>query len=334
MKLIITIDTEEDNWGHYCSTGQTLTNIDRIPQLQSLFDTYNIKPTYLITYPVATDDKSIKLFVEIEKSGRCEIGTHCHPWNTPPFDEELNERNSMLCNLHPDLQYDKIHHLHNTIITNLGVEPTSFRSGRWGYNQGVAESLLKLGYKVDSSITSYIDWRDYHGSDFSDVSPRPFRFSCKNIFKETTDGDLIEMPATIGYLQKNFETRNLWMKKLKKEPFKYLRIIGILHKMHLLNKVWLSPEMSDSKQMIKLAKCLMKRDHKVINMFFHSTTLKAGLTHFVKTKNDELEFIRRIRDFLAFAKDSGIESIKLSETANLLPFNSSLEKSCYLNLDS
>ncbi len=236
MKLIITIDTEEDNWGHYCSTGQTLTNIDRIPQLQSLFDTYNIKPTYLITYPVATDDKSIKLFVEIEKSGRCEIGTHCHPWNTPPFDEELNERNSMLCNLHPDLQYDKIHHLHNTIITNLGVEPTSFRSGRWGYNQGVAESLLKLGYKVDSSITSYTDWRDYHGSDFSDVSPRPFRFSCKDSFRETTDGQFNRNAGNSRLPSEELRDPEFIDEKTQKGTVQPVQIIGILQKCIFLTK--------------------------------------------------------------------------------------------------
>ena len=318
MNLVITIDTEEDNWGDFSSAGQTLENIERIPRLQALFDAYNVKPTYLITYPVATDDKSIELFMEMEESGRCEIGSHCHPWNTPPFGEELNEKNSMLCNLNVDLQYQKMSCLHDTIVKNLDVQPISFRSGRWGYNQGVAENLLKLGYKVDTSITSYTDWRDYHGPDFSDISPRPFRFSCKDIFKETIDGHLIEIPATIGFLQKNFETRNLLMKKLSKRPLNRFRIIGILHKMNLLNKVWLSPEMSDSKQMIKLTECLMKKDYEVINMFFHSTTLKSGLNQFVKTESDEKQFIQRVKEFLVFAKDNGVESIKLSETVNLL----------------
>jgi hypothetical protein len=315
MKLVITIDTEEDNWGHFSSTGHTLKNIDRIPYLQGLFDAFNVKPTYLITYPVAVNDKCIDILGGIEKSGRCEIGTHCHPWNTPPFEEELNEKNSMLCNLSADLQYKKMSFLHNTIMTNLDVRPVSFRSGRWGYNRGVAENLLKLGYKVDTSITSYTDWVDCHGPDFSDVSPRPFRFSCKDI---STNGHLIEIPATIGFLQKNFETRNLLMKKLGKRPLNRLGIIGILHKLRLLNKVWMTPELSDSRQMIKLAQCLMKKDYEVINMFFHTTTLKAGLNQFVKTESDEKIFMQRLKDFLGFARDQGIESIKLSETVNLL----------------
>ncbi len=325
MKLVITIDTEEDNWGDFCATGQTFNNIDRIQRLQELFDTYNVTPTYLITYPVATHEKSINLFMEIEKSGRCEIGAHCHPWNTPPLGEVLNEKNSMLYNLPRDMQYQKMRYLHNTIITNMGVHPVSFRSGRWGYDEGVAENLLKLGYKVDSSITSYTDWGDYHGPDFSAISPRPFRFSSKDSSREINDGQLIEIPATVGFLQKNCKTRNLLMKKLSKRPFSRFKLIGILQRMNLLNKIWLSPEMSDGNEMIKLAKCLMKKDYEVINMFFHSTTLKAGLNQFVRTISDEHEFIRRIKSLLCFAKDSGIESIKLSETVNLLSIESSLQ---------
>jgi hypothetical protein len=317
MKLVITIDTEEDNWGQFASTGQTLENIERIPYLQEMFDTYNVRPTYLITYPVAIDNKCIALLGTIEKSARCEIGMHCHPWNTPPFEEALSARNSMLSNLPHDLQHKKMNFLHNIIIKNFGIKPVSFRSGRWGYNQSVAENLIKLGYKVDTSITSYVDWQQYYGPDFSDVSPQPFRFSHENIFEKASDGRLLEVPATVAYLQQNFARCNALSKFLSRKLVCRLRFIGILDKLHLLNKVWLSPEMSDSKTMIKLAKCMMKKKYKILNMFFHSTTLKAGLTDYVKSKDDETRFLINIKEFLVFAKNSGIESIKLSDSLNL-----------------
>lgn len=317
MKLVITIDTEEDNWGQFASTGQTLENINRIPYLQEMFDTYNVRPTYLITYPVAIDNKCIALLGAIEKSDRCEIGMHCHPWNTPPFEEQTNAKNSMLCNLPADLQFKKLSFLHNTIVNNFEIMPVSFRSGRWGYNQSVAESLIKLGYKVDTSITSYVDWQQDYGQDFSDVSPRPFRFSHENIFEEASDGRLLEVPATVAYLQRNFALCNALSKFLSRKPVSRLRFIGILDKLHLLNKVWLTPEMSDSKTMIKLAKCMMKKKYKILNMFFHSATLKAGLTDYIKSKDDETRFLKNIKEFLVFARNSGIESIKLSDSLKL-----------------
>lgn len=317
MKLVITIDTEEDNWGDYSSAGQTLQNIDRIPYLQELFDAFNVKPTYLITYPVATDDKCVGMLGDIEKSGRCEIGMHCHPWNTPPFEEELNANNSMLSNLPRDLQYRKMSILHDTIATNFGIVPVSFRSGRWGYNKDVAENLFRLGYKVDTSITPYINWSAYCGPDFSTISPRHFRFFTDDIFRDADGGSLLEVPATIAFLQRNSALCGYIDSILRRKPLSHLRLIGLLDRLGLLNKVWLSPEESDSSQMIKVAECLKKKDHKVINMFFHSTTLKAGLNQFVRTENDEKQFIRRIQDFLVFARESGIESIKLSDTMKL-----------------
>ena len=98
---------------------------------------------------------------------------HCHPWNTPPFDEVTNEKNSMIGNLPSELQYKKLSYLHETIRNNLGVESTSFRSGRWGYSHTVAKHIQSLGYIVDSSITPYISWKNYYGPDFSDTSPTP-----------------------------------------------------------------------------------------------------------------------------------------------------------------
>jgi hypothetical protein len=318
MKLIITIDTEEDNWGQFVSHGHTLENIGRIPYLQEMFDTYNVKPTYLITYPVAIDNKCIAYLGAIEKTGRCEIGMHCHPWNTPPFEEKLSYKNSMLCNLPGDLQFKKMNFLHNSIIKNFDIRPVSFRSGRWGSNQSVEENLRRLGYKVDTSITSYVNWQGYYGPDFTNISPQPFWIFHEKSLEKASDGRLLEVPATVAYLQRNFEWSNALSKFLHRRLISRLRLIGILDQLHLLNKVWLSPEVSDSSQMIKLTRSLMKKDYKIINMFFHSTTLKAGLNDYVRTESDEKRFLRRIKEFLTFTRDSGIESITLSETVNLL----------------
>src|SRR3989344_4183211 len=126
MYLIITIDAEEDNWGSFSPTSYTLENIYKIPELQALFDKFNVKPAYLLTYPVATDKKAISIFKKILEHDKCEIGAHCHPWNTPPFEEETSARNSMMCNLSADLQYRKLQNLHETIKNNFGIEPVSF----------------------------------------------------------------------------------------------------------------------------------------------------------------------------------------------------------------
>ena len=85
MKLIVAVDTEEDNWGSLRLTRYTCENIARIPAVQALFDQFNVTPTYLITYPVATNDRAASILKAILDPKRCEIGTQCHPWNTLPL---------------------------------------------------------------------------------------------------------------------------------------------------------------------------------------------------------------------------------------------------------
>ncbi len=68
----------------------------------------------------------------------------------------------------------------------------------------------------------------------------------------------------------------------------------------------------------QLAKGLMRKNYRVIDMFFHSTTLIAGLTKYVRTATEEKRFLKRIGEFLTFARDAGIESIELLDALNLV----------------
>jgi hypothetical protein len=318
VKLVITIDTEEDDWSDYSRDDCAVTHTPEIASLQELFDEFGVRPTYLVTYPVVVSEEAATLLDSIQSTGRCEIGSHCHPWNTRPFEEEMNEKNSMLSNLPGELQYKKMLTLDTAIEERFGTKPVSFRCGRWGYNGDVAENLLKLGYRVDTSITAYTDWTMYQGPDFSEIEPRSFRFTADDIYREITDGPLLEVPATVGFLQNDFERSNSILRTIKNTPLKSMRLEGIMYRLNILNKVALSPELAGGREMIRLTKSLIRNEFKVINMFFHSPSLKKGLTPFVSSDDDEQRFFASIREFLAFTKGAGIESITLKEAAGLI----------------
>jgi hypothetical protein len=321
MKLIISIDTEEDNWGTYPATDHSVENIKEIPRLQELFDKFGAKPTYLVSYPVATDEHSISILKGISDAGHCEIGMHCHPWNTPPHDEVIDIKSINLCNLPEPLQFQKLQILHKTIVQNFKVKPVSFRAGRWGYSAAVAEAVSRLGYQVDSSIISYTNWGRQYGPNFSKIPPEPFRFNPSQIEKADPDGIMLEIPATVGYLQNYFNRINDLHHELTTiERWRTFRLAGILAKLGLLNKIWMSPENSGGSQMIQLARNLIKNGSPVINLFFHSSSLKAGLTEFVRTEADLKQFYKRIGEFLAFAKAEGIEPITLDESPTKITF--------------
>ncbi len=318
MHLVVTIDTEEDNWGGYSNTSFGVENIKKIPALQEIFDEYNVIPTYLVTYPVATNRESIEILRRILEGGRCEIGMHCHPWSTPPFEEERNPYNSMLCNLPLELQQKKMCVLHEVIKTNFGVRATSFRAGRWGYNGNTAIVLERLGYRVDTSITPFTDWAEYHGPDFTRMKPESYRFNPPEIFTRNQEGKMTEIPASIGYLQDNYEWCNLIDRILTSQPGRRLHLKGLLNRARLISKVSLSPEATDSHKMIGLTKIFMRKKYEMVNMFFHSTSLQAGLSIFVKTKEDETQFFNRLSEYFTFTSGAGIKCLALSRAGEII----------------
>ena len=313
MYFIITIDVEEDNWGGFENKNASLLHINKLFKLQELFDRYGIKPTYLLTYPVAIDRNAISILRKILEDKRCEIGTHLHPFNTPPFEEEKNNYNSMLCNLPKDLQYKKIELLHETIYKSFGVEPVSFRSGRWACDGNVLENLSKLNYIVDSSVTPYTNWSSDHGPDYTRISPKAYKI----LVNSNSNYYIMEIPATIGYLQAGFDVRNKIFRTVSNTGLRKLRICGILDRMKLINKIWLSPEGTKWEKMVGLSKTMEKEGYEVLNMFFHSPSLMAGCTPFNKTEKEVEEFIHRIEKFLEFAVLNNLQSITLSEYARL-----------------
>jgi len=321
MKLVVTIDTEEDQWGRYVVDGHTLNNISQITRLQDLFDEFAVIPTYLITYPVATDKTAVSILSEILQRERCEIGMHCHPWNTPPYGEAMTERNSMLCNLPAELQKEKLTQLHGVIVESFGSVPVSFRAGRWGYGQHAAASLHSLGYKVDTSVLPFVDWSRQYGPNFSDSDPAPYRFHYDHILTAHPSGPMLEVPATIGFAgltSSSFEKANRVHHILTRPPYNRLRAAGMLHRCGVLQKIWLSPENSTGNEMITLAKSMIRKGAQVLNLFFHSPTLQPGLTPFVRNEADRLEFMGRIKIFLRFAADAGFEPIALGSTPSVV----------------
>lgn len=308
MNLVITIDTEEDNWGDFARPSFSVDNLGGLPRLQDLFMRHGVRPTYLITYPVATSVAGIEMLGSWREKGLCEIGTHPHPWNTPPFEEERTAINSYICNLPSLLQYKKIKTLTETIEANLGVRPTSYRSGRWGFNEEVARNLIRLRYVVDTSVFPTWDWSP--GPDFTSYSHRPFTYRLDP--DRSLHGSLLEVPPTVAFLQTRRPVATSLFHSIKRMPLGY-KVVGGLNRLGVLNHVCISPEMNDATQMIRLTRSLLDQGTRVINMFFHSPSLLAGCSPFVRTPADLDAFMACIDQFLSFAGQQGLRSMTMSE---------------------
>jgi hypothetical protein len=83
--LLVGIDTEGDNqWDAAAREHQTFENIYALPKLHSILGRHGVRPSYVVTWPVATDERSKQVLRFLKLRGDCEIGAHHHAWETPP----------------------------------------------------------------------------------------------------------------------------------------------------------------------------------------------------------------------------------------------------------
>ena len=69
MKLIVTVDVEEDQWGVTPSRYATVQNVRRLTTLQKLLHEFGSIPTYPLTYPVVSDPRAVAILREILEGG-------------------------------------------------------------------------------------------------------------------------------------------------------------------------------------------------------------------------------------------------------------------------
>jgi hypothetical protein len=311
--LAVTVDTEEDQWGDYTRATYTVENLARVPRLQSIFEKHGVLPTYLVSYPVATSGLGIEILGRYAAEGRCEIGTHPHPWNTPPSEEDRVPANSFIHRLPLDLQFRKIKTLHDAIARNVGTPPRSYRSGRWGFSEAIARHLVRLGYRVDTSISAATDWSEYGGPDYSLHDVTPFVFEARRE-DGTIEGSLLEVPATAAFVQPQAAAASVYWSLRRRAAGRL--VLAALGKVRAINHVSLSPELHDAAEMIRLVDALRARGTRVLNMFFHSPSLLEGCGPFVRTAGEAEEFLDRIDRVLGFARSVGCRPARMSELSS------------------
>ena len=193
--LLVIVDTEEEfDWAKPFDRASIGTlSIGGQPLMhEQVFDRFGIVPTYMCDYPVVTTAPSIATLRRLMEEGRCEIGTHLHPWVSPPHQEEVTRFNSYAGNLPPELEFDKLRAITSAIADNFGRAPTAFKAGRYGLGAGTAESIAALGYTIDASVVPYTSFKEDDGPDFRAYDEDPYWFSAGG-------RSLLELPVTTGY---------------------------------------------------------------------------------------------------------------------------------------
>jgi len=323
MKFILTIDTEGDNqWDH----GRTLTveNVKYVHRFQTLCEKHSISPTYLVTSEICEDPYAQKLLSNYVKENRAEVGAHLHSWTTPPFLQDTgfrqNDENHIFASeLSYELVSGKIKNLTEQITKAIGRVPTSFRSGRYGFNETVAGVLIENNYLVDSSVTPFVSWSEQHGlpggkggPDFIDSSPFPHQYNSKI-------GSLTEIPVTILPtlipLKSNHRFARYYFRNVNNALF--LRILRKLF--YTSQPVWLrpTPEMT-SALLLALVKEAGRINLPYLTMMFHSSELMPGCSKYRPDEQSIEDLYSLLKSFFTTLESLGIESTTLTDAAKEL----------------
>src|SRR3989344_3882509 len=162
MHLIVTVDTEaDDQWNQHVPL--SVENVYALPRFQALCEKHGVVPTYFVTYEVANDPRAVALLKGWQDAGKAEIGAHLHPWTTPPLAAEETNTRGFPSELPDETLRAKLSALTEKIQLSFGKRPTSYRAGRWGFDERQARLLKELGYIVDSSVTPGISWKKTRG---------------------------------------------------------------------------------------------------------------------------------------------------------------------------
>ena len=319
MLLIVSIDTEEDNW-HPCRDGVTVENIRELPRLDALFQRLGVRATYFTTYHVAIHGWAAAILRELHGAG-AELGAHLHPWNTPPLDEPFAPRNTMLKNLPAALQLAKLEQLTVTLREALGGRPVAFRAGRYGLGPDTVTALIRCGYRVDSSVTPFVSWEDYDdGPTFIGAPLDSYRLAGgADVRVPQPDGPLVELPMSIGYSR---PPSTMWVglyRALSTPALRPLHLRGIASRAGIVKRISLSPETDSVPDMLTLSRRLIDAGLRHLHLFFHSPSLRPGLSPFAPDGAGVERMYRSIATYIeALARVTTLRFVTVSEAATLL----------------
>jgi len=292
--LVVVIDTEEDfDWSQDFDRKNTnVHSMEFIKRGQQVFDDFNIKPVYVVDYPIVSQPQGHEVLKELLDDNRCDIGVHLHPWVTPPFEENITRENSFTGNLPLQLEKEKIKQTAELINTVFGKRPVIYKAGRYGVGKNTANILEDLNFEIDLSICPYMDFSYEKGPNFTDYNATPFWFGEKN--------KLLELPLTNGFTGLLRRRGMSLYNYLSKSIALKLHAPGIAAKSRLLNKLCLSPEGFSCSELIELVTTLYKDGLRIFSFALHSPSLTPGNTPYVCSNKELQQFLKRCTEFFDF----------------------------------
>ncbi len=288
----VVIDAEENfDWQlPVPGTRYSTTSLQHLSVLHDVLDSWDVRPAYLLTFPMLQDEESIRQLRRQLERGRCVLGVQLHTWVTPPFEQDGARHLSYSGNLSAELEERKLLSLKNAFVERFGFAPTIFRGGRYGFGANTAFLLEKHGFAVDTSVAPRTDFRAEGGPDYRGFEYRPFWFGANR--------HLLELPLCRSVVGWGGGGGGTAYRALSARWTARLLLGALLTRSHCAERITLSPEGNDVPAMRRLAAGLQARGQTLLALSFHSSSLTIGGNPYVQSRADLHTFYDRLSGIL------------------------------------
>ena len=292
--LSVVIHTEEEfDWNKPHDRHATgVEHMRHIGRAQAMFDEFGIVPNYVLDYPIATQALAFEPLRAYADSGRALIGTHLHPWVTPPHTEEVNAYNSYPGNLPVELETEKLRTLTEAITDTFKHRPLTYLAGRYGFGPNTARILEDLGYEVDISPAVPINFCADGGPDYSGYSSDPYWFG--------KDRKLLGLPGSGGYVGLLRHGGTAVYERLTHPWLRRTRLSGVVARLRLMERIRLSPEDYSEPEMRRLTASLLGDGVRIFVFSFHSPSIHPGGTPYVQDETQLRRFMDKCRKYFDY----------------------------------
>ncbi|MCS6865146.1 MAG: hypothetical protein RMJ56_05265 [Gemmataceae bacterium] len=294
IPYVITVDTEEEwDWSAGYPTGPTqVTNIARLPHFQEICERYGATVTYFVNHAVLANAAAREVIQQLAQRPQVEIGMHIHPWNTPPLQavDRVRVRDSFLHNLPTDWATAKLETVYRA-FREAGLQPVSFRGGRYSTSPVIQQWLREHGFVADASILPFTTWADDGAPDYRHRDLFPVRCAGQP--------PLWELPLSLGYTRRPFA---FWRRvhAAAAGPLRPLRGVAVLAKLGIVEKVWLNFENPLGEQMGKLCQILTRMGVPYLCFTMHSSSLLPGGSPYAPNPSAVERLFRKLETTLEY----------------------------------
>ena len=268
QRVLLTVDTEEEfDWdAPFQREGYGLSHVAQIARFQAFCETIGAHPVYLIDWPIANSAQAVEVIGDAVARGTAEVGVQLHPWVNPPFDEEVNARNSFAGNLPRDVEAAKFAMLRDRIEAAFGTAPLIYRAGRYGLGPNTAQLLKAAGIRIDTSVRPLFDYSAEGGPDYSHHPAAPYWVD--------RDHRLLELPVTSAYWGPLRQLGPMLHRVQRHVP----TMFSGFSRFGLLERIALTPEGVSAEEAIRGINIAVESGLPVLVLSFHSPTLAPGHT--------------------------------------------------------